>query len=316
MEWEEYWEKLLREKKLVQRIDEMNLYDAECGEQNYTERMCHEIYNDYHNNRKEYLETVKTDFLKQIEQFKGIHLQSSRIKQINSLLVKVITKRYENLRNAKNAYSRIASNNYKDIVTDLIGMRLIINYRGKWNDIHEEIVNAFPYVNDVEYEKSKIVPHPKDGSSIIAEIPKVYYAAGDNIEEYRKYKVNPQLHKKGYRSIHYIISYQGVYIELQVRTIYDEAWSDCDHNYVYKQDENKSHTALEQLSGILCQLTNASNDLGEAMREIFDKEQMTDIGEKKWETKKECVDTVDEILNRVDLVCKELKTFRDSLIIK
>ena len=33
----------------------------------------------------------------------------------------------------------------------------------------------------------------------------------------------------------------------QVRTIYDEAWSDCDHNYVYKQDENKSHTALEQM---------------------------------------------------------------------
>lgn len=50
----------------------------------------------------------------------------------------------------------------------------------------------------------------------------------------------------GYRSIHYTVSYQGVYIEIQVRTIYDEAWSDCDHNYVYKQDENKSHTALEQ----------------------------------------------------------------------
>lgn len=315
MEWKEYWEKLIYEKKLAPRIEEMNLYDEECGNPEYVEKMCHEIYKDYRCSRKKHLEDVKVDFLKRIDQFQGVHLQSSRIKALDSLLVKVITKRYENLRNTKNAYSGIDSHNYSNIITDLIGMRLIINYRGKWNDIHEEITQAFPYVQESEYEKGKMIAHPEDGSSVIAEIPTVYYANNDNIDEYKKYKVNTVLHKKGYRSVHYVISYQRVYIELQVRTIYDEAWSDCDHNYVYKQDENISHTALEQLSAILCQLTNVSNDLGETMREIFEQEEMTDIGEKKWRTTKECKEKFDKTLGRIEAACKDLKAFRDCLII-
>lgn len=82
----------------------------------------------------------------------------------------------------------------------------------------------------------------------------------------------------GYRSIHYVASYQKVYIEIQVRTIYDEAWSDCDHNYVYKKDDNMSHMALEKLSHILSDLTSVSNDIRDSMKDIFDNQSFHDLG--------------------------------------
>ena len=136
--------------------------------------------------------------------------------------------------------------------------------------IHREILRTFPYVENLQlYENGQLIPHAESGSSLLAEIPKVYYAQGDQVDEFKAQGLETRLHKKGYRSIHYTVSFKKFYIEIQVRTIYDEAWSDCDHNYVYKQDENKSHSALESLSQILCDLTNISNDIGENMREIF-----------------------------------------------
>lgn len=187
------------------------------------------------------------EFQRIIEGFQGVHLHSSRIKSIDSLLVKVITKRYENLRNPQSPYYKIDGSNYKDIITDLIGMRLIVNYRGKWEVIHHEIVEAFPYAEDLKlYETGKLVPHSVSAHPLLAEIPKVYNAQGDQVDAFKKKGLETKLRTKGYRSIHYTVSFLNIYIEIQVRTIYDEAWSDCDHNYVYKQDENKSHSAVKE----------------------------------------------------------------------
>lgn len=110
-----------------------------------------------------------------IEGLHGVHLQTSRIKNLDSLLGKVITKRHENYANKKNGYSRINAGNYKSIITDLIGMRLIINYWGKWSDIHQEIVKAFPDTEPEQYDQFDILPHPENRDCILVEIPKVYY---------------------------------------------------------------------------------------------------------------------------------------------
>ena len=153
MDWEEYWKCLLDKKKLKARIEEMNQADEV---QNRSLRMadiCHMIYDDYQNSWREKLDKTKIEFQHLIEEFQGVHLHSSRIKTIDSLLVKVITKRYENLRNPQSLYYNIDGNNYKDIITDLIGMRLIVNYRGKWEVIHQEIIRAFPYAEDRERDR-------------------------------------------------------------------------------------------------------------------------------------------------------------------
>ena len=132
--------------------------------------------------------------------------------------------------------------------------------------IFQEVTEAYEVLGDPKkrklYDEYDLIPMDKLDKNALVQIPTIYYAQGDNIEPYRKYHIVPKLHNMGYRSIHYTVCFESVYIEIQVRTIYDEAWSDCDHNYVYKQDENKSHSALEQVSQILCQMTNISNDLG------------------------------------------------------
>lgn len=315
MEWAEYWKNLVEKKKLSSKLKELDAVDDIRGNCLHTEEICHKIYNDYYNEWKPHLEQVRKDFLELIDRFQGIHLQTSRIKAIDSLLVKVVSKRYEHLGDEDNLYSKINGDNYKDIITDLIGMRLIINYRGKWNVIHEEIVKQFPYQDEGLYEQYGIIPINMITGNALAEIPIVYHAVGDKIEKYKTYLMIPKQHNKGYRSIHYIVEFQRVYIEIQVRTIYDEAWSDCDHSYVYKQDENKSHTALEKLSQILCQLTNISNDVGESMCEIFEQERMVDQHDGTWKTTQECLDSFDESLERVEKAYNELKEFRNRLTV-
>ncbi len=92
MEWEEYWEWLLSEKKYTLLVEEMDEADKSTGKET-TEKICHEIYIDYGEWRK-HLSKVKDDFLHIIENLQGVHLQTSRIKSLDSLLGKVITKRH------------------------------------------------------------------------------------------------------------------------------------------------------------------------------------------------------------------------------
>ena len=103
MSWESYWLTLLTTKKLKEKVEEMNQVDKQLGNLVTIEEICHEIYNDYAS-WKENLKAIKKDFLNEIDTLAGVHLQSSRIKTMDSLIVKVITKRYENLRNRKSDY--------------------------------------------------------------------------------------------------------------------------------------------------------------------------------------------------------------------
>ena len=158
MEWEKYWNWLLSEKKFTLLVREMDEADESIGNKETIKEICHQIYLDYEKWRN-HLIGIKDDFLHIIEELQGVHLQTSRIKTLDSLIGKVITKRHENYANRKSGYSRLNAGNYKSIITDLIGMRLIINYRGKWNDIHGEIIKAFPYTDLKLYDQWDIAAY-------------------------------------------------------------------------------------------------------------------------------------------------------------
>lgn len=253
-----------------------------------------------------------------LDTFQNVHLQKSRVKSIESILWKIIDKRYHSLRNANSKYVNINSDNYNSIITDLIGMRIILNYRGNWTSIHDEIVKCFPYPKEGFQSRgtSGTVEHLESGDNLLAQNPIAYYAEGDDIGEYVKYGLDVKPHKMGYRSIHYIVSYQKIYIEIQVRTIYDEAWSDCDHNYVYKKDDNTSHTALEKLSHILSELTNVSNDIGDSMKDIFDNQSFRDVGNETWETSEEKRRTLKAQVDKINEVYEEFLAFYDKVEVK
>lgn len=312
MEWQQFWTELLITKKLTSKVEELNVIDASKGQFAQTEKICHNIYDDYET-WHEQLVLTKKDFLQEVEQIEGIHLQSSRIKTKESLIVKVITKRYENVSSRTSSYAYINGDNYREIITDLIGMRLIINYRGKWEDIHWSILEHFPQKQVDIYKENSLLKHEID-EKFQAEIPKVYYAANDKIETYQKCGLETKAHKAGYRSIHYTISYKMTYIEVQVRTIYDEAWSDCDHNYVYKHEANPSNRALSQLTKILCSVTNTASDIGETMREIYEGGWLLASDNEKWIATNECKESFDNSIERLEVAVKSLKEFQNNFI--
>lgn len=318
MEWTEYWQNLLRENKLSATVKELDSYERSCGREPQTERICKGIYDCYDEKAQQLLE-VKRDCMKELDAIDGIHLSCGRVKEKDSLLCKVIKKRSENITAFDSKYYQMDECNYDKIITDLIGLRLIINYRGKWLSIHKQILDIFPLADAELYEKQTLLEHDLKKrflkEQFQAEWPKVYYAYGDAVQEYIDEGLDTRLSKTGYRSIHYILSFKDTYIELQMRTIYDEAWSDCDHSYVYKKNHNSSHDALAEMSIILNALTNVSGCLNDVMKSVYDGEKMK-RDEKKtgWIAQTEIVNDIDDILEKLKETENDFNRFREKII--
>lgn len=311
--WSQYWQSFLDQKKLHEIVNQMNEFDRLEGNAPQTESICHDIFNEQLSVNERF-EDIRQDLIKVFEKLPGVHLHTSRVKICDSLLQKVIMKRHEQLADKKAPYSQICGTNYKDIVTDLIGIRLIISYRGDWQELHNAIVSEFPYVQQEKYKKSHFISH-EEGTQFLAEIPKVYYAYGDSLSIYEGNIVQFELRENGYRSVHYVLGYKGIYVELQVRTIYDEAWSDCDHRYVYKHDDNISYAGLKQLSRVLCAYTNASNDLGEQMRLIFNGDSVLDQGQ-GYIVSDKVYQSIEEIYQKYNEAQNKFLEFKNMLSIK
>ncbi|MCM1272094.1 MAG: hypothetical protein NC225_03185 [Clostridium sp.] len=312
MEWEELWKKLLN-KGIGKKINEMDVMDKANGNAVSMEDICHNIFADY-NQIKPELKATKKEILDMMENLPGVHLHTSRVKSVESLIEKIITKRYQRMFDKESGYADISAETYKNVVTDLVGLRIIINYRGHWLEMHKQILEKFPYDKTQKYQKGVLIPVEK-GLNIQAEIPKVYYAVGDNVDAYIKEGLITKQHTMNYRSIHYTVTYNGFYVEIQMRTIYDEAWSDCDHNYVYKKDDNKSHEALKNLSSILSKLTNLSNDIGEKMKDIYD-EQLIEKHSEGWRCSEELIHELDEMSKRMINISDDINTFKSKIAVK
>ena len=314
MEWEAYWQNLLTEKKLNYKVKELNEYEKIVLEQEpCTERICKGIYERY-DEAEEHLNAVKKNCIEMFDQIEGVYLKSGRVKKKDSLLCKVIVKRWENIEAFDNKYYDLDEFNYDKIITDLVGIRLIINYRGKWADIHRKILNIFPLLEQRAYEERTLLEH-LPGRQFQAEWPIAYYAQNDPIQEYKKEGLHVKLKAIGYRGIHYILSYQETYIELQLRRIYDEAWSECDHSYVYKKEENRSHEALVQMSKILNRLTHLSDILNDTMKSVYDKEGIL-VGEQgdEWTAFSEHINRIDEIIGKLEETDDIFREFRSRLV--
>lgn len=138
-----------------------------------------------------------------------VHSVRMRLKDAEHLIEKVIRKR------KKNNERRITVDNYDTEITDLIGLRILHIYKDDWMSIHEHILAKFSLI----------------------EIPKAYIREGDPLEHFAKVGCEVAIHEAGYRSIHYIVEqYIGrvaCRAEIQVRTLFEEGWSEVDHHVRY-----------------------------------------------------------------------------------
>lgn len=190
----------------------------------------------------------------------GIHSYRYRTKATGHLLEKVIRKKTEN----PERFEGMDHTNFHRYMTDLIGIRVFYLYREDWTHFHYYITREFEnnpdkYVSNRELDFDEDVNH-----NYIAERPKVYKRPGDT----KIYDEN-ELDVKSdgiYRSLHYIIKYKGYYIEIQGRTLFEEGWSEIDHDivYPYYRDDN----ALKDFSTLLNRLSGMADEMSSYFRRM------------------------------------------------
>ena len=104
----------------------------------------------------------------------------------------------------------------------------------------------------------------------IAERPKAYKRPGDS-KIYNSTEID--IITTGiYRSLHYTIKYKGYYVEIQGRTLFEEGWSEIDHDIVYKEAEDDE--MIRDYSGLLNRLSGLADEMSSYFRRL--KQENTD----------------------------------------
>jgi hypothetical protein len=76
---------------------------------------------------------------------------------------------------------------------------------------------------------------------------------------------------KDYRSVHYIIAPdgdEGPRVEIQVRTLFEEGWSEINHRLLYKIKPTELNVFVRDASMILSALAGDCDTLGELMNKV------------------------------------------------
>jgi len=196
------------------------------------------IHENYLNFKVE-LEASATFIFNMLMKCEKVHSVRYRIKNPEHLIEKIIRKKVEN------QSWDITIANYKDEVTDLIGIRALHLFKEDWEIIHDFICKTWN-------QKGKPVANFRKGD------------AEEIINFYKKKDCETNEHQFGYRSVHYLLETQPTSIkhivEIQVRTIFEEAWAEIDHTVRYPY--NLDNEVFYRFLLILNRLAGSADEMG------------------------------------------------------
>uniref|UniRef100_UPI004055B3F9 GTP pyrophosphokinase n=1 Tax=Acetatifactor sp. TaxID=1872090 RepID=UPI004055B3F9 len=220
-----------------------------------------EIAEDYEERCRTKYDAIRNKFIEEFflnkEEKTGLQSYRSRCKNPEHVIEKIIRKRNENY----TKYKDISKDNYWMFLTDLIGVRGLLLYREDWVKFHQYIIGEIANDPDKYIKENSISDYVSDDSVFMAEAPKVHIRSGDFYEIYTNWIPSEYiLDKKHYRSIHYIVNYKGVYIEIQIRTLFEEGWGEIDHDILYPRQ--KDNPMLIEFSELLNRLSGMGDEMG------------------------------------------------------
>lgn len=205
----------------------------------------HEDYKD----RLRHLESTAEFVVKSIQSFAGVHSVRWRVKDAEHLLEKIIRKQCE----AKPAkkYLSISVDNYHRIVSDLVGVRALHLFKDDVFDVHHQVRSMWE----------------------LSEKPVSYIREGDPedlVASFKRCGIVPKVHPAGYRSVHYVLKMKPgvteILVEVQVRTIFEEAWSEIDHRVRYPNFSDNQQ--IESILKIFNRLAGSADEMGGFIKKL------------------------------------------------
>ena len=168
-----------------------------------------------------------------------------RVKNPIHLLQKIIRKK------AEYPDRMIDHRNYLEWINDLAGVRVLYLYRESWYGIARHIRELWA----------------------LKRPPVAYIGSNPGVEtqalEEAGFDVRP--HDQGYRALHFVISVQShkqpYFLEIQLRTLFQEGWSEIDHTIRYP-----GHTCNPLVQGLLTtlnRLTANADEVASFLKSIF-----------------------------------------------
>jgi ppGpp synthetase/RelA/SpoT-type nucleotidyltranferase len=191
------------------------------------------------------LQTTANYISQRLQALPAVHSLNVRIKHPEHLIAKMIRKKIQH----PELVFDVAS--YEGLITDLIGIRALHLFKDEWRTIHEFITATWE----------------------LHEQPIAYIRAGDPaplLDSLAAANFRVEAHPFGYRSIHYVIKSQPAkcvqLAELQIRTIFEEGWSEIDHRVRYPRQSDDPY--LAEFLTIFNRLAGSADEMGTFIKSL------------------------------------------------
>lgn len=246
-----------------------------------------------HKKQSAHLEDAAELIAKRIQKCSAVHSVRWRVKKTDHLLEKIVRKRADG--NSK--YSEITAENYFTVVSDLVGVRALHLFKTDCFVIDKTIREAWT----------------------LDENPAVYIRDGDSErlrDQFRDAGFEVKEHPAGYRSVHYVTRStpmkRDVLAEIQVRTIFEEGWSEIDHSVRYPNFSDSK--LVEYFLQIFNRLAGSADDMGGfVLGLVADLKELEDQILAIKEEKNSTLQQMDKLLSQLEKVKEQDKVSQDSV---
>lgn len=235
-----------------QFLDTYNINELELEELNIDWQDLKAIHDDFLECRKSY--ETQADLIANILRGQPkVHSVKTRIKDMRHLMEKLIRKT-PSRREKYGKDFKFTVDNYKDEITDLLGIRVIHIFKEDWEEIHNFITSMW------------------DVMEIVANVRE-----GDNTKKFDEQGIAVRSRPSGYRSVHYLIeSYptnKKLITEVQVRTIFEEGYGEIDHQLRYSHEDipellGQNLMLLNRIAGSSDEMASLINMLSKSIQDV------------------------------------------------